>query len=56
MTKDDLTPEEKKIIFHAVRYWQMHKAALNGKEYQTCENILNRWFDDVYTQQKEQQR
>ena len=54
MMSDDLTPEERKIIFHAVRYWQMHKASMNGKDYQICENILNRWFDDVYTQRKEQ--
>jgi hypothetical protein len=52
----DLTDEERKIIFHAVRYWQMHKAPLNGKEYQICDNILTRWFDKVYTQQKEQAR
>ncbi len=45
--KEDLTPEEKKIIFHAVRYWQMHKAPLDGKDYKTCNSILNRWFDDV---------
>jgi len=51
---DDLTSEEKRIIFHAVRYWQIHKASLNGKEYKTCENILNRWFDDVKLQQQEQ--
>ena len=50
----DLTPEEKKIIYHAVRYWQMHKASLDGKDYKTCDAILDRWFDDVYTQQKEQ--
>lgn len=50
----DLTPEEMKVIFNAVRYWQMHKTSLNGKEYQICDDILNRWFDNVYTQRKEQ--
>ena len=52
--KQDLTNEEMKVIFNAVRYWQMHKTSLNGKEHQVCEGILNRWFDSVYTQQKEQ--
>ncbi len=52
--KEDLTPEEKKIIYHAVRYWQIHKATFDGKDYKICDSILNRWFDDVYTQQKEQ--
>lgn len=41
----DLTTEEKKIIFNAVRYWQMHKTSLNGKDYKICDQILNRWFD-----------
>lgn len=50
----ELTPEERKIIYNAVRYWQMHKAPLNGKDYQTCDSILNRWFDDVKITQKEQ--
>jgi len=49
----ELTPEEKKIIFHSVKYWQMHKAPFNGKEYQICDDILNRWFDDDKLQQKE---
>lgn len=43
----ELSPEEKKIIFHAVRYWQMHKASLDGKDYKLCDQILTRWFDDV---------
>ena len=43
----DLSAEEKKIIFNAVRYWQMHKTSLNGKDYKICDQILNRWFVDV---------
>jgi hypothetical protein len=50
----DLTLEEKKVIFHAVRYWQIHKAPLSGKEYQICDDILNRWFKDVKLQQTEE--
>jgi hypothetical protein len=45
--KEDLTPEEKKIIYHAVRYWQIHKSTFDGKDYKICDSILNRWFDDV---------
>lgn len=52
--EENLSSEERKLIFNAVRYWQMHKAALNGKEYQICDGILKKWFDDVYTQKKEQ--
>jgi len=52
----DLTDEEKKIIYNAVRYYQMYRTSLNGKEYQICDDLLPRWFDDVYTQQKEQAR
>lgn len=43
----DLTPEEQKIVFHSVRYWQTHKASLNGNDYQICDSILNRLFADV---------
>ena len=45
--KVNLTEEEKKIIYHAVRYWQIHKAPFGGKDYKICDQILNRWFDDV---------
>ncbi len=51
--KQELTNEERKIIFHAIKYWQMHKAPFNGKEYQICDKILTHWFDEVHTQQKE---
>jgi hypothetical protein len=52
----DLTDEEKKIIYNSVRYYQMHRTSLNGKEYQICDDLLTRWFDDIYTQQREQTR
>lgn len=32
----------------------MHKAPFEGKEYKICENIISRWFNDVYTQKNEQ--
>jgi hypothetical protein len=52
--KQNLTVEEQKVIYNAVRYYQMHRTALNGNEYQICDSILTDLFDNVYTQQKEQ--
>jgi hypothetical protein len=49
-----MTPEQKKVIYNAVRYWQMNRVALGGKEYKICDEILTELFDDVYTQRKEQ--
>ena len=48
------TTEQKKIIFNAVRYYQMNRTPLNSKEYELCSDILNHLFTDVYTQQQEQ--
>lgn len=42
-----LTEEEKKIIYYAVKYWQIHKSSHDGKDYKTCDEILNRLFDDL---------
>lgn len=53
MKIDDFDPEEKKIIFHAVKYWQMNKASFEGKEYKICEKILSNWFEN--TQKKDEQ-
>jgi len=48
------TTEQKKLIFHAVRQYQMNRVSLNSKEYELCSDILNHLFTDVYTQQQEQ--
>ena len=40
----EFTLEQKKIIFNAVRYYQMNKVPLNGKEYGVCDDILNNLF------------
>ena len=48
------TKEEQKLIFNAIRYYQMFKAGYNSKDYQLCQNLLNHLYDSVYTQQKEQ--
>ena len=49
-----MTSDEKKLIFNAIRYYQMFKVTYSGKEYDLCHNILTRLYDEVYTQKKEQ--
>jgi hypothetical protein len=39
--------EEKKIIYNAVRLYQMNKVGLTSKSYQICDQILNNLFNDV---------
>lgn len=51
----ELTTEHKKLIYNAVRYYQMNRTSLDGKEYKICDEILNGLFDNVYTQRKEQE-
>lgn len=46
----EFTIDHKKIIFNAVRYYQMNKVSLNGKEYQLCDEILNNLFIEVKTE------
>jgi len=43
----EFTLEQKKIIFNAVRQYQMNRVALNGKEYQICDEILNSLFAET---------
>jgi hypothetical protein len=43
----EFTLEQKKIIFNAVRYYQMNRVPLNGKEYQICDEILNSLFTET---------
>jgi hypothetical protein len=50
----EFTPEEQKVIFNAVRQYQMNKVSLNGNQYKVCEEILNKIFPQVYTQKQEQ--
>jgi hypothetical protein len=44
MATDNFTTEDWKMIFHAVRYYQMHKVTLNSKSYHDCDRILNEIF------------
>ena len=50
----NFTPEQYKLIYTAVRRYQLEKTALNGQEYQDCNEILDEIFDLVYTQKREQ--
>jgi hypothetical protein len=43
----EFTLEQRKIIFNAVRNYQMNKVGLTSKAYETCDEILNFLFDDV---------
>ena len=50
----NFTPEQYRLIYTAVRRYQLEKTALNGQEYQECNEILDELFDVVYTQKVEQ--
>ena len=50
----NFTSEQYKLIYTAVRRYQLEKTALNGQEYQDCNEILDEIFDLVYTQKREQ--
>lgn len=43
----EYTKEEKKLIYDAVRYYQMNAVPLNSKNYQVCDSILNELFSEV---------
>lgn len=44
----NLTIDEKKLVFNAIKYWQMHKTTFNGNDYKKCDNILNRLFAEPH--------
>lgn len=50
----NLTTEQYKLIFTAVRRYQIDKCLHNSKDYQDCDEILNQLFPLVYTQRQEQ--
>jgi hypothetical protein len=43
----EFTLEQQKLIYSAVRYYQMNRVAHAGKDYQVCDDILNVMFKDV---------
>jgi hypothetical protein len=47
----EFTLEQKKIIFNAVRYYQMNRVPLNGKDYGICDEILESLFTETKLKQ-----
>jgi len=43
----NFTLEQQKIIYDAVRYYQMNRVPLNSNHYQVCDEILNGLFKEV---------
>ena len=52
--QSEFTPEQYKLIFTAVRRYQIEKTLTNSNEYQECSTILDKLFPLTYTQQQEQ--
>jgi hypothetical protein len=48
------TPEQYKLIFTAVRRYQIDKTLHNTTEYQECNAVLDALFPYAYTQRQEQ--
>ena len=46
--------DQLKLIYTAVRRYQIEKCGHDSKEYWECSAILDELFDTVYTQQREQ--
>lgn len=43
----ELTSEQKKLVYNAVRHYQISLTPLNGKDYRICDEILNNLFEEV---------
>jgi len=43
----NFTLEQRKLIYNAVRYYQMNRVPLDGKDYRICDDILNGIFSEV---------
>jgi hypothetical protein len=43
----ELSKEHKKVIYDAVRQYQMNSVSLNSRKYQLCDEILNNFFADA---------
>jgi hypothetical protein len=44
---NELSKEHKKVIYDAVRQYQMNSVSLSSRKYQLCDEILNNFFADV---------
>lgn len=54
-TLPKFNPAEIKLIYDAVRRYQMEKTVLESTDYWRCSEILDELFELVYTQQREQE-
>lgn len=43
----ELTFEQKKLIYNAVRHYQINRVSHDGKDYRICDEILNDLFKEV---------
>ena len=43
----NFTLEQQKLIYNAVRYYQMNRVLHAGKDYSVCDEILNGLFKEV---------
>ena len=43
----ELSKEHKKVIYDAVRQYQMKSVSLSSRKYQLCDEILNNFFAEV---------
>jgi hypothetical protein len=41
------TSEQKKLIYNAVRHYQINRVAHDGRDYGICDEILNGLFEEV---------
>lgn len=50
----NFTQEECKVIYFAVKHYQVHGASFNGPEQKICNDILTKTSTSLYTQRREQ--
>ena len=50
----NFTSEQYRLIYTAVRRYQIEKTLHNSKEYNECSEVLDELFDSMYTQRVEQ--
>ena len=50
----NFTTEQYRLIYTAVRRYQIEKTLHDSKEYNECSDVLDELFNSVYTQRVEQ--
>lgn len=46
--------ESSKLLFRAVRFYQMNGTVTDSPEYRKCDGILTKLFDDAFPEHKRQ--